>query len=107
MKKLILIFALLFAVNLQAQKHDPQEVRNMCQSIGATAEMIMKARQGGVSIDRMIEIAAEGEELQELMYELILEAYDYPHVTSERVVENVIREFKNKTFLDCVRIFRE
>ena len=107
MKKVLLVAVLAFAVAQPVQATTREEAQKICGAVSEIAEVIMDARQKGVPIQRMIDLMADAGEYQDLAYELILEAYDYPHIGTDRLVNDVIREFKTKTYLSCVRVWRK
>lgn len=74
-----------------------------CKASYTIAEKIMEARQHGVPLPRMIEIA-EGDAL---FMALTRQAYETPRFSSESYKRNKIQDFANEIYLICLRKMEE
>lgn len=72
-----------------------------CKNVEIFSEKIMKARQEGVPLTDMMEVADDNQELRHIM----MEAYDYPRITTPSLLRQVIQDFKNDQALKCYKAF--
>jgi len=77
-----------------------------CQSVSETAYAIQKARQGGVSMARSIEIAGQiddgtpsGKALAGMLRAMVIRAYEIPRYSSEVFKQRAIEDFRDKKAL--------
>ena len=96
MLKNIIIAASLIATPLAAETSD----QDLCVRFGETAGLIMENRQVGTPISTLMEIA-DG---NELMIELIMEAYDSPRYSTPGNQANAVLDFANEAMSACYRI---
>lgn len=99
----ILTTIVLFIMAMPVQAEGWREV---CDSVGKLATKVMEYRQSGVSMSVMMGSISEGE-LSTLIEEVIISAYDKPRYISERMQRRVVEEFRDGTYLECVRTMRE
>lgn len=96
--RLALAFSL-FAVPVAAENIDC----NLYQSLAAG---VMKGRQGGVSLARMIELADQSDlpaPDKELMKGFAMDAYEENLWSSESAKQEAITEFANRHMLACLQ----
>lgn len=85
--------------------HAEDDWRAMCNSVASIAETIMKARQDGVSMAKMMEIP-EPEGSNGLGEGLIIAAYESPRYSTEEMQTRSIEEFRDKAYLQCVKAIK-
>lgn len=78
----------------------PALAEDKCGTIGLLAEAVMKARQVGVPASNVFEIFNQNE----IVKIMIIEAYSEPKYFNEKFVQSIISEFKNKWYLECLKI---
>ena len=73
-----------------------------CEGIGELAATVMKARQRGVPISKMMGIAtSEAGEVNGGLKSMILMAYKRPRYSSDRIQKSEIEDFRNQFELAC------
>jgi len=89
--------------NNKPAKETPKENDlGICESVSGLAKSIMGARQSGVSISKIMQLA-NGSTLAE---SLIIAAYGKPSFSTEQYKEEVIREFSDEAYLSCIKTLR-
>lgn len=68
-----------------------------CEQIGELAESIMRNRQQGASMSRMMQIA-DGNELVRM---IVMEAYNLPRMSVPANQQREIADFRNEIELQC------
>ena len=98
MTRIITALAVALAVSGQAQAQNSEK----CKKIGAIAESIMKARQRGIPISKLMEVSEEnaGGSLRPV----ILFAYERPRYNSEEYQQEEIEDFRNRIELQCYKV---
>lgn len=92
MKHLILIGALLSSPAIS-------QVTETCKQVEESASVTMQARQSGIPLSRVLEIAADSEMLKTIA----IDAYNTPKFATESYKVNAISEFTNKWLLACLK----
>lgn len=82
------------------------EMRDLkCKTVPDIAELVMKGRQEGISIDKQLQqllsYTTMPADLVEKERRLIVEAYALPVFESKRDQYFIIKEFSTKAFLEC------
>lgn len=76
-----------------------------CKTVPDIAELVMKGRQGGISIDdqlqQLLSYTTLPADLIEKERKLIVEAYKLPRFESKRDQYFITKEFSTKAFLEC------
>ena len=98
----ILITLVLYIMAMPVQAADWRET---CGKFGELATTIMENRQSGVSMAKMMEAIAGGEE-NPLIEKLIISAYDSPRYSTERMQKRTVEEFRDEVYLECVKGMR-
>jgi hypothetical protein len=76
----------------------------ICRSHTEFAEKVMKFRQEGVSIAKMIELSQdEGNDIREYVESLILSAYEQPRFSTARIRQETIENFRDEAYLACAK----
>ena len=103
MKKIITIAALLFSVSAFADKKEGGT--DLCKTFSSIAVQIMTARQQGVPMVDVLEIAAQGKskEFNTLAKKLVVSAYEQPRFMTQQNVQRSIDKFRDQVTLDCVK----
>ena len=70
-----------------------------CKGIAAAAERTMTARQMGAPMADVMEAAAKAGGAYE---KIVVDAYDWPLIQTERVRDQVITEFQNAAYRECI-----
>lgn len=91
---------LLIALNAHG-KDDKSSTDGLCTSVSTTAAEIMKARQNGVPMSKLIEIFKKDDAA--IFRRLTISAYESPRYSTESIQEKSIQDFENKAFLDCYK----
>ncbi|SDY98096.1 hypothetical protein [Nitrosomonas sp. Nm33] len=101
MKKfLIVLFFLVFATPIYADNW-----RKGCEVASAYATAIMESRQAGVAMSRLMELTKEEgpKDDQSLIEMIIIDAYDRPRYSTEPMQQRAMEEFRDDTYLKCVK----
>ena len=101
MKKLLAI-ALTFTA-ASAFATEEVSTHELCKDIGTLAETIMKHRQVGTSVIRMMEIA----DTDGLAQVIIKEAYEMPRYSSEEYQRRAISDFRDDYYITCLKVREE
>lgn len=105
MKKLLIIFLVLFTLNIKA---DP--LHDACKSVQDLAEVIMEKRQAGMNISSMMEVVIDENDpeiMNNLHKEMILDAYNTSLYSTSLYIIRVVNEFKNTWYLNCIVELKE
>ena len=101
MKRIAAIsIALLAALNAHA-KDEKNSSDGLCSSVSTTAAEIMKARQNGVAMSKLIDLFKKDDAA--IFRRLTISAYESPRYSTESMQEKSIQDFENKAFLDCYK----
>ena len=96
MKKLLLA-ALLFTLPATATAEE-----TYCVAMSSVAENVMRARQAGVDIIAMVNLAKDAGEIKDVFTLLIEEAYSRTQFNTEQNKHRGMMEFKNDFYLACI-----
>lgn len=88
--------------NKRAKETPKESDLGICENVSVLAKSIMGARQSGVSISKVMQLA-NGSALLE---SLIIAAYSKPSFSTEQYKEEVIREFSDDAYLSCIKTLR-
>ncbi|MDT3312078.1 hypothetical protein QZR14_12020 [Pseudomonas sp. rhizo66] len=84
----------------------PSEYLEECQRVENSAKAIMKARQGGVPLSSVLELAdnagKESEYVGSLYKALIGQAYDMPRESDTKKQEKVVADFQKTFYSLCI-----
>ena len=94
MKTLIATLALLMALSVPAQAEPAS-----CQQIAELAKSIMTARQKGVSMSKVMEIAGDNK----LFKEMMVDAYETGRYIVESNQRRETADFRDKWYLACYK----
>ena len=76
-----------------------------CDSYTQLAEAIMKARQSGVSMAKLMKTVKK-KDGGDFVVQLIIDAYDTPRYSSEKMQQETIENFRDNNYLECVKALR-
>ena len=94
--------SLILLFSLQAYGQDGKAKDDgICTSLSTTSAEIMKARQNGVPMSKLMEIFKKDDVA--ILRRLTIEAYESPRYSTEGMQEKSIQDFENKAFLDCYK----
>jgi hypothetical protein len=71
-----------------------------CATVGDLAESVMRNRQQGISMSRMMEIAKDSD----LVRAIVIAAYDQPRMSVDRNIQRSIDDFRNEVMLQCYQV---
>ena len=76
---------------------------DICPDSGKSAYLIMKARQRGVDMSRMMEIASSSgiAELDALNKSLTIDAYKVPRYSTPENQQKAAEDFRDRLLLEC------
>lgn len=81
-----------------------------CQAVSETAYAIQKARQNGVSMAQLIEIAERanngtpsGKAAVETARAMVIRAYEIPRFSSEAFKQRAMEDFRDQEALRCLK----
>jgi len=108
MKKLLLAALLAISTSVAANDDTPYKSSvEFCTGVSGLAEHVMRNRQIGVPLSKMLSVAESSEKidssLREPLTNFILEAYGSPQYSSEKMRERVTNEFANTVMLTCMK----
>lgn len=99
MKKVILTLTLV-ALSTSALAAEPVPMKETCSSIAEVARVSMLARQSGVPLRSMMEIAAD-----KTITDIVTEAYSAPAYSTSEVQEKTIQDFEDRWYLKCIKSY--
>jgi len=101
-----LVFMVTFSTSVNAEE-DPSPT-TVCKSWASTAEKVMIARQIGVPMSRLFEIAEESDSVNytSVLKDIVVKAYDKPRYSTESMQNKCVRDFQNVIFKECIQVFR-
>lgn len=101
MKRVAVISTVVLAALNAHGKDEKKPSDELCASVSTTAAEIMKARQNGVAMSKLIEIFKKDDAA--IFRRLTISAYESPRYSTESMQEKSIQDFENKAFLDCYK----
>jgi hypothetical protein len=99
MKKLMLLFFI--ATGVGAEDFTFKERAVSCGKIQGLAEEVMKARQYGVKINKVLSVSNDP-----LTSNLVITAYKKPRFNGEEMKKDAIDDFGNDVFITCMEHFK-
>lgn len=88
--------------DLVAQKELEKTLRKLCDLTALTAETIMRKRQAGVPMQKMMGVTAD-EPSGSVGEILVIAAYDSPRYHTKEMQERSIEDFRDEAYLRCVK----
>jgi len=73
-------------------------VEDLCRGFGNLAAKIMEARQSGVPMADAMDISETKSTKQ-----MVIQAYEYPRLSSKEYVQRSIENFRDEFYLDCIK----
>lgn len=109
MKKLIFICGLIFSSTaFSAAKNTTstwQQQKNKCEAAAEVAEVVMSARQRGVSIREIYTVMSTMDKETREFYEIFVShAYDVPIAQTKEEAQLATLEFSDQLFKACMEI---
>lgn len=102
MKSLIFL-ALTMALSTVALAVAPDKAKlERCTGIGSIAGTIMKSRQNGASMAKLMAVETISKEFKDVMAEMIKDAFSTSIYSSDSYKQQAIQEFENKWFGLCI-----
>lgn len=85
-----------------AEKELEKTLRKLCDLTSSTAEIVMRKRQAGVSMKKMMEVTAN-EPPGSIGESLVITAYDSPRYHTKEMQERSVEDFRDEAYLRCVK----
>jgi hypothetical protein len=85
-----------------AEKELEKTLRKLCDLTSSTAETVMRKRQAGVSMTKMMEVTAN-EPPGSIGESLVITAYDSPRYHTKEMQERSVEDFRDKAYLRCAK----
>lgn len=105
MKLLTVLLIILLGLATPAWAEDWHSI---CGKISQVAEVVMKNRQNGISMQKMIEASKTNSgALDTLAEEIVIKAYSQPKYSTDKMQQNSINEFRDESYLSCVKGFKK
>lgn len=95
--KCIIATALLTALPFAAQADEPG-VQETCAKYESFAETVMTSRQNGASMSDMMAVVADD---SQLLKNIVMESFQHPRYSTERVQQRTIRDYANLVAAEC------
>jgi hypothetical protein len=102
MKKFIVTILLTLVVTTSAFANEL-----ICEKIRQLSENIMKNRQQGVPINKMIDIANSEPKVASLMKAIVMDAYNQPKYQTAKYKQEAVVEFANRQYVTCIQILED
>ncbi len=74
-----------------------------CDTLGDVAAAIMKQRQAGTALSKMMDAASAAGSMEALIAGLTMIAYDQPRMASDAGKQRSIDDFRNAVELECYK----
>ena len=100
-KMIIIVFLLMLEINSYAI--DSKGMK-WCSTLSGISEMIMKSRQNGVDMEKLMGINTKliNDGSPDISF-IIIEAYETPRFNTQKIKVQTISDFKNKQYLGCIK----
>ena len=88
------------------EENETDTMMELCAGIQSLAETIMATRQKGTSISTIMKIVkniATNKKQEEILVEMVIDAYDKPQYSGEEYRKKTTNEFANKWALECYK----
>lgn len=106
-----ILFALLLGavVSLPASAMKVAEKEEVCEAISSLAGVIMQVRQSGRVtvvdvINKLDSFDAPNEAYRNYVKGIVVDAYETPLFVTDKVKADVINEFSNEYFINCLKM---
>lgn len=119
MRKVLLVVILLLIVGIvvnatiklqpldEEAKVDEEFNHLRCRLLVNYGELVMNARQEGISIIKMIELVDDftltDERIRSFIKSLVIAAYEQPQYSTDRMKKRAIRKFCDDLYLGCIK----
>ncbi|WP_180073754.1 hypothetical protein [Acinetobacter sp. YH12231] len=82
---------------------DPEIKNNNCSALSKFAESSFKARQSGVSAEKMFSVISDDEpSAKKVMQLIIVDSFKHPIMYSGKELSTVASEYANHFYIDCM-----
>jgi hypothetical protein len=102
----IALSIILISSSVFAEEND---IYSLCSDLSGLSNKIMTARQNGVAMSKLMEAMTNkvpDEQLNNIVRELIISAYETSRYNSEEIKARKISDFENETYLSCIKEFK-
>lgn len=97
----LLVFLFFIVTSANAEEFTFKQKAESCGKIQGLAEEVMKARQHGVKINKVLSVSDD-----QLTSSLVMMAYKKPRYKGEEVKMSAIDDFGNDVFITCMEHFK-
>jgi hypothetical protein len=94
----VLVILSVFSLGVCAGEPTQAQKDELCEAVHGAAENVMRARQGGVPMPKMMEMASKAAGGREL----VVAAYREPMFSSDSYIERAVVKFANEAYLACI-----
>lgn len=107
---LILVSSSIVSAESVQPVSDSEHEKN-CRDIMRVANTLMKARQNGMSLDKMLEVNdrayldTQDSNMRQISQMIIRDAYDQPNYKTESYKQDQLNEFSSKYYLGCMKMY--
>ncbi|MEN8283052.1 hypothetical protein [Acinetobacter gerneri] len=107
---LILISSSIVSAKSVQPVSDSEHEKN-CRDIMRVANTLMKARQNGMSLDKMLEVNdrayldTQDSNMRQISQMIIRDAYEQPNYKTESYKQEQLNEFSSKYYLGCMKMY--
>ncbi|MGY5392757.1 hypothetical protein [Acinetobacter sp. NigerLNRRAM0016] len=105
MKKIVILCSI-FLSTLSWATTKESEKESACNLYDQIAEKVMTYRQTGAPMSAMYGKDFGTPDRNKLVRGMLEEAYKSPKYQSEQVKQNEVNEFRNRKFLECIRLYK-
>lgn len=101
-RAIVILFSLIVVTPVKADSW-----RELCSSYSDLSEKIMTNRQSGVAMSKMMStVDGQKDAMSKVIEEIIIEAYEKPRYSTERMQKRTIEDFRNSIYLTCAKEMR-
>lgn len=105
MPKFVKITAALVFGSMIVEAHAEPKPLEVCTGVSELAETLVSLRFAGVPMSETMRTMTEGTD-NSVIRQMVMGAYDIPDYSTEEYRERAKREFQNREFSKCMRVFQ-
>lgn len=97
---------IIIIISLTANKANAETWQEICKLNAEVSAAIMKGRQNGVEMSKMIELIADSDN-KDGAEAIVIMAYDTPRYRTDEMITRSIEDFRNEIYLACAKAHRQ
>jgi hypothetical protein len=98
-----MLYAALLALSGQVMADAPDKAKlKRCTELSGTARAVMKARQNGVPMSKLMAVESGSKAFDDVMAEMVKDAFSKSKYDTEKFKKDSIQEFEDKWFALCI-----